>query len=102
MPTEMSANPLANSGIALGAFDGMSSLYIGMAEAKLTAVPKGMLLLYRHTHTHPTNNTFSHTHQGLVYRQTLMSNCFYAFEPHKSQKLTYDLTVSIGGNLFFK
>ncbi|XP_056461158.1 asporin [Gadus chalcogrammus] len=39
---EMSANPLANSGIALGAFDGMSSLYIGMAEAKLTAVPKDL------------------------------------------------------------
>lgn len=39
---EMSANPLANSGIKLGAFDGMSSLYVGMAEAKLTAVPKDL------------------------------------------------------------
>lgn len=38
---EMSANPLANDGIELGAFDGMSTLYIRIAEAKLTAVPKG-------------------------------------------------------------
>ena len=39
--TEMSANPLANKGIELGAFDSMSTLYIRIAEAKLTAVPKG-------------------------------------------------------------
>lgn len=39
---EMSANPLANDGIELGAFDGMSTLYIGIAEAKLTAVPKDL------------------------------------------------------------
>lgn len=39
--TELGANPLANSGIELGAFNGLSSLYVGMAEAKLTAVPKG-------------------------------------------------------------
>lgn len=38
---ELSANPLANSGIELGAFNGLSTLYIGIAEAKLTAVPKG-------------------------------------------------------------
>ncbi|KAG7478125.1 hypothetical protein MATL_G00077130 [Megalops atlanticus] len=37
---EMSANPLANSGIELGAFDGMSTLYLRIAEARLTAVPK--------------------------------------------------------------
>lgn len=37
---EMSANPLANTGIDLGAFDAMSTLYIRIAEAKLTAVPK--------------------------------------------------------------
>ncbi|KAM4613151.1 asporin [Polymixia lowei] len=39
---EMSANPLANSGIELGAFDGMSTLYMGIAEAKLSAVPKDL------------------------------------------------------------
>ncbi|XP_028853211.1 asporin [Denticeps clupeoides] len=37
---EMTANPLANSGIELGAFDAMSTLYLRIAEAKLTAVPK--------------------------------------------------------------
>uniref|UniRef100_A0A672YHA2 Asporin (LRR class 1) n=1 Tax=Sphaeramia orbicularis TaxID=375764 RepID=A0A672YHA2_9TELE len=37
---ELGANPLANSGIELGAFNGLSTLYIGVAEAKLTAVPK--------------------------------------------------------------
>lgn len=41
LQTELGANPLANSGIELGAFNGLSSLYIGIAEAKLTAVPKG-------------------------------------------------------------
>lgn len=40
--TELGANPLANSGIELGAFNGLSTLYIGIAEAKLTAVPKGI------------------------------------------------------------
>uniref|UniRef100_A0A3B3U036 Asporin n=2 Tax=Poecilia TaxID=8080 RepID=A0A3B3U036_9TELE len=39
---ELGANPLANSGIELGAFDGLSTLYIGIAEAKLTAVPKAL------------------------------------------------------------
>ncbi|XP_073324944.1 asporin [Pagrus major] len=39
---ELGANPLANSGIELGAFNGLSSLYVGMAEAKLTAVPKDL------------------------------------------------------------
>ncbi|XP_046882327.1 asporin [Hypomesus transpacificus] len=39
---EMSANPLANKGIELGAFDSMSTLYIRIAEAKLTAVPKDL------------------------------------------------------------
>ncbi|XP_056130318.1 asporin [Lampris incognitus] len=39
---ELSANPLANSGIELGAFDDMSSLYVGIAEAKLTALPKDL------------------------------------------------------------
>ncbi|XP_031681675.1 asporin [Oncorhynchus kisutch] len=39
---EMSANPLANNGIELGAFDGMETLYIRIAEAKLTAVPKDL------------------------------------------------------------
>lgn len=43
--TELGANPLANSGIGLGAFNAMSSLYVGIAEAKLTAVPKGRLSL---------------------------------------------------------
>ncbi|XP_038127950.1 asporin [Cyprinodon tularosa] len=37
---ELGANPLANSGIQPGAFDGLSTLYIGIAEAKLTSVPK--------------------------------------------------------------
>ncbi|KAM4587623.1 asporin [Odontesthes bonariensis] len=37
---ELGANPLANSGIEMGAFNGLSTLYIGIAEAKLTAVPK--------------------------------------------------------------
>nr|XP_043879906.1 asporin [Solea senegalensis] len=37
---ELGANPLANSGIELGAFNGLSTLYIGIAEAKLTAIPK--------------------------------------------------------------
>lgn len=39
---ELGANPLTNSGIELGAFNGLSSLYIGIAEAKLTAVPKDL------------------------------------------------------------
>ncbi|XP_068451958.1 asporin [Clinocottus analis] len=39
---ELGANPLANSGIGLGAFNGLSTLYIGIAEAKLTAVPKDL------------------------------------------------------------
>ncbi|XP_022056357.1 asporin [Acanthochromis polyacanthus] len=39
---ELGANPLANSGIELGAFNGLSTLYIGIAEAKLTAVPKDL------------------------------------------------------------
>ncbi|RXM91183.1 Asporin [Acipenser ruthenus] len=39
---EMSANPLENSGIELGAFDGMSSLFMRIAETKLTAVPKDL------------------------------------------------------------
>uniref|UniRef100_A0A3Q3WRL8 LRRNT domain-containing protein n=1 Tax=Mola mola TaxID=94237 RepID=A0A3Q3WRL8_MOLML len=38
---ELGANPLDNNGIELGAFDGFSTLYVGIAEAKLTAVPKG-------------------------------------------------------------
>lgn len=38
---ELGANPLTNSGIELGAFNGASTLYIGIAEAKLSAVPKG-------------------------------------------------------------
>lgn len=39
--SELGANPLTNSGIELGAFNGASTLYIGMTEAKLSAVPKG-------------------------------------------------------------
>ncbi|XP_068170913.1 asporin [Antennarius striatus] len=39
---ELGANPLANSGIELGAFNGLSTFYVGMAEAKLTAVPKDL------------------------------------------------------------
>ncbi|KAF7645540.1 hypothetical protein LDENG_00202650 [Lucifuga dentata] len=39
---ELGANPLANSGIELGAFNGVSTLYVGMAESKLTAVPKDL------------------------------------------------------------
>ncbi|XP_045932507.1 asporin [Micropterus dolomieu] len=39
---ELGANPLANSGIELGAFNGLSTLYVGLAEAKLTAVPKDL------------------------------------------------------------
>lgn len=37
---ELGANPLTNSGIEIGAFNGLSSLYIGIAEAKLTSIPK--------------------------------------------------------------
>lgn len=48
--TELGANPLANSGIELGAFDGLSTLYIGIAEAKLTAVPKGQTPRWRPSH----------------------------------------------------
>ena len=43
--TELGANPLANSGIAFGAFNGLSTLYIGISEAKLTSVPKGRISL---------------------------------------------------------
>uniref|UniRef100_A0A3Q2PRZ8 Asporin n=1 Tax=Fundulus heteroclitus TaxID=8078 RepID=A0A3Q2PRZ8_FUNHE len=39
---ELGANPLANSGIEPGAFDGLATLYIGIAEARLTAVPKDL------------------------------------------------------------
>lgn len=39
--SELGANPLTNSGIEMGAFDGALTLYIGMAEAKLSAIPKG-------------------------------------------------------------
>nr|XP_046236683.1 asporin [Scatophagus argus] len=39
---ELGANPLANTGIELGAFNGLSTLYVGIAEAKLTAVPKDL------------------------------------------------------------
>lgn len=41
---EITANPLANSGIELGAFDNMATLFLRIAEAKLTAVPKGNVL----------------------------------------------------------
>ncbi|XP_051777471.1 asporin [Erpetoichthys calabaricus] len=39
---EMSANPLQNSGIELGAFDGMSVYYLRIAEAELTTIPKDL------------------------------------------------------------
>ncbi|KAI4827379.1 hypothetical protein KUCAC02_030778 [Chaenocephalus aceratus] len=39
---ELGANPLANAGIEFGAFNGLSTLYIGIAEAKLTTVPKDL------------------------------------------------------------
>ncbi|KAK1799747.1 hypothetical protein P4O66_006281, partial [Electrophorus voltai] len=39
---EMSANPIANSGIELGAFNDMATLYLRIAEAKLTQVPKDL------------------------------------------------------------
>ncbi|KAF7207400.1 asporin [Nothobranchius furzeri] len=39
---ELGANPLANSGMELGSFNGLSTLYIGIAEAKLTEVPKDL------------------------------------------------------------
>ncbi|XP_075881249.1 asporin [Nelusetta ayraudi] len=39
---ELGANPLPNSGIALGAFNGFSTLYVGIAEAKLTYIPKDL------------------------------------------------------------
>lgn len=38
---ELSANPIANSGIEAGAFDDMATLYLRIAEARLTAIPKG-------------------------------------------------------------
>uniref|UniRef100_A0A3B4AXP2 LRRNT domain-containing protein n=1 Tax=Periophthalmus magnuspinnatus TaxID=409849 RepID=A0A3B4AXP2_9GOBI len=37
---ELGANPLSNSGLELGAFNGMATLYLGLSEAKLTSVPK--------------------------------------------------------------
>ncbi|KAM6927743.1 asporin [Xenentodon cancila] len=37
---ELGANPLTNSGLEPGAFNDLSTLYVGIAEAKLTAVPK--------------------------------------------------------------
>nr|XP_023655484.1 asporin [Paramormyrops kingsleyae] len=39
---ELSANPIANSGIELRAFDNMAALYLRIAEARLTAVPKDL------------------------------------------------------------
>ncbi|XP_017305654.1 asporin [Ictalurus punctatus] len=39
---EMSANPIANSGIELGAFNDMATLYLRIAEARLTAIPKDL------------------------------------------------------------
>ncbi|KAJ7994444.1 hypothetical protein DPEC_G00249330 [Dallia pectoralis] len=39
---EMSSNPIANSGMELGAFDNMDALYIRIAEAHLTAIPKDL------------------------------------------------------------
>ncbi|XP_051551401.1 asporin-like [Myxocyprinus asiaticus] len=39
---ELSANPIANSGIEPGAFDDMATLYLRIAESKLTAVPKDL------------------------------------------------------------
>lgn len=47
--TELGANPLANSGIELGAFNGLSTLYIGIAEAKLNAIPKGKIINHSHS-----------------------------------------------------
>uniref|UniRef100_A0A8C4TA17 Asporin n=1 Tax=Erpetoichthys calabaricus TaxID=27687 RepID=A0A8C4TA17_ERPCA len=38
----MNANPLQNSGIELGAFDGMSVYYLRIAEAELTTIPKDL------------------------------------------------------------
>lgn len=38
---ELSANPIANSGIDPEAFDDMATLYLRIAEARLTAIPKG-------------------------------------------------------------
>nr|XP_057910618.1 asporin [Doryrhamphus excisus] len=39
---ELGANPLTNSGIELGAFNGLSTLYVGMSESRLTAIPKDL------------------------------------------------------------
>ncbi|XP_049588490.1 asporin [Syngnathus scovelli] len=39
---ELGANPLANTGIELGAFNGLATLYVGMSESRLTAVPKDL------------------------------------------------------------
>ncbi|KAI7790800.1 asporin [Triplophysa rosa] len=39
---ELSANPISNSGIEAGAFDNMATLYLRIAESKLTAVPKDL------------------------------------------------------------
>ncbi|CAH6799959.1 asporin [Phodopus roborovskii] len=39
---EMSANPLENSGIEPGAFEGVTVFHIRIAEAKLTSIPKGL------------------------------------------------------------
>lgn len=42
----MSANPLNNDGIEPGAFEGVNIYHIRIAEAKLTSIPKGMLLCF--------------------------------------------------------
>uniref|UniRef100_A0A8C1Y912 Asporin (LRR class 1) n=1 Tax=Cyprinus carpio TaxID=7962 RepID=A0A8C1Y912_CYPCA len=39
---ELSANPIANSGIDPEAFDDMATLYLRIAEARLTAIPKDL------------------------------------------------------------
>ena len=38
---ELGRNPIRNSGLAPGAFDGLNLNFLRISEAKLTAIPKG-------------------------------------------------------------
>ena len=41
MIAEMGRNPIRNSGLEPGAFDGLNLNFLRISEAKLTAIPKG-------------------------------------------------------------
>ena len=41
MMAELGRNPIRNSGLEAGAFDGLNLNFLRISEAKLTAIPKG-------------------------------------------------------------